>query len=162
MTSSLGGGIVSIAPPLLTSEQVSAAKIEPLSAARTLDSVIQEIHRDTRTEQIAKSKRGPTWVKISWIRPTSIPQDEECEIDLRKIRIDRFRYAPGTHFGDACSFIVTDSTQGGAARSVFLWGKASQACYPFLYIREKSHLTCISIQSRLEFLVREAKKYPKR
>lgn len=135
---------------------VAAPHTLPAEAPRTMASVMQEIHRETRTEQIAPSKRGPSWVKIQWIEPTSIPADEECEIDLSKITISEVQFEPETHFGDACSFTVAEGTHG-REKSVLVWGKAARACYPFLYVREKSHLTCISIQSRLEFLVRQAK-----
>jgi hypothetical protein len=124
----------------------------PLEDARA---VIQEIYRDTRTEQITPSTRGRTWVKIRWIRPTSVPGDEECEVNFlnSNIEIGKYHYDAHSLFGPACEISLTQKIKG-RSKNIFWWGEAEASCYPIFYIRESSYLVCIGIQSRLETLTK--------
>jgi hypothetical protein len=140
----------------LTGTPKTSTETAPITVPlRTTESVLHEIHRDTRTEQIGLSTRGPGWVKFKWIRGTSIPADEECEVNMQHAKMGNYEYDAGGLFGASCSFSFTD-TRRTKSRIIFSWGEPVNECYTTFWIRDKSHLTCISIQSRLEFIVQQA------
>lgn len=128
---------------------------QPMVNGRTVASVMQEIHRDTRDEQISASSRGKLWAKFHWIRPTSIPADEECDINLANVTLGSYQHEEGTLFGDACAFSFEGKSKSN--KDIYYWDEATNECTPIFYIRDRSHLTCISIQSRLEFMVEQAR-----